>query len=120
MEWLRGLEPLYRESARLDQVGLGYVPRRPTERLIDCWSVVGGIQGLDTFLTQTPSNLYPEDLKGTVLQLFICKRIVVTLSDKVSQIHLSIMHNPVIWLGDCTPEVKARWKELEQEVLRMS
>lgn len=121
MMWLKDLEPLYREADRFDREGLGYdyVPPHP-RRLIDYWTVVSGIQGLDTFLTQIPPNVELECLRDQVQYIFLGGTSIVTLSDNVSQIHISIMHDPVIWLGDCTPEVQARWKELEQEVLRMS
>lgn len=79
-----------------------------------------GIQGLDTFLTQTPSKLGGNDLRTHIEFVVLRGATFVLLSDGESHLHIDIAADPVIQLCNATPEVQARWKELEREVLRMS
>lgn len=119
MEWANGLEPLYRESQRLNH-GCSRRVEPSISLSIDCWKVVWGIQGLDSFLTQSPSKMDKDHLKDSIQYIFLWGGMFVLLSDGKSRLRVDIAHDPVIRLSYGTPEVQARWKELEQEVLRMS
>jgi hypothetical protein len=110
--WLRDLEPLYQQAARFDKE----MTRTDTLCMSEYIQVLRGIRGLDHFLTGFQSALNPFVFYNGVVH----GGGFLDLSDGVSVLHVDIAHDPVLWLGDCTPEVKARWKELEQEVLRMS
>lgn len=115
MEWLKDLEPLYQEADRFDREKV----RKPVPDVSVFWQVLQGIRGLDHFLTQTPSTLTDYRV-FEVHRGFVFGDALFLLSDGASWVRMDVAHDPVLWLEDCTPEVQARWKELEQEVLRMS